>query len=431
MAANTTTRVALLERMSASIGDWQSLTTSGTGNAGGTTLIDTGLVNLAGGGDDDFCLGWYVRITSGNNNGEVRRISIYTQSDTTLTVGQAFSNQVASSVTYELHRYDPVIKLDAITRAAEELFPDLYLSLVDETLVVDDLLSNSDFETFASSAFTNWTAIGSPTLSAETSRVVHGDQSAKLIAAGGAIDALDQNLFTAVNINDVEGKTLHFKGWAWASAASAARLQVTFDGSTYTSGSYHAGDDEWEDPDTMYVSAAIPSGATEMTCRCEVSAGQTVYFDNMFAYIDPVHKYTIPSAIRRGPFRVEQQARISRGTGVFLPLGALMSGHRLKLTGKGMLSRPSTDSGTMEVGEEWAGVITSYALMWMFQSLGTNVSQSLVARFQEQSERWDLATRRLMARLGNGMSSPTVDTWRGYAVEEDSSGRYLVFQETR
>ena len=104
MAANTTTRVALLERMSASIGDWQSLTTSGTGNSGGTTLIDTGLVNLAGGGDDDFCLGWYVRITSGANNGEVRRISIYTQSSTTLTVGQAFSNQVASSGTYELHR---------------------------------------------------------------------------------------------------------------------------------------------------------------------------------------------------------------------------------------------------------------------------------------------------------------------------------------
>ena len=156
-------------------------------------------------------------------------------------------------MTYELHRYDPVVKLDSITRAAEELFPDLYLSLVDETLVVDDLLSNSDFETFASSAFTNWTAIGSPTLSAETSRVVHGDQSAKLIAASGAIDALDQNLFTAVNINDVEGKTLHFKGWVWASAASAARLQVTFDGSTYTSGSYHAGDDEWEDPDLSLI----------------------------------------------------------------------------------------------------------------------------------------------------------------------------------
>lgn len=89
-------------------------TTTSAGAVGGTTLVDASLP----GGDDEWNGKWIV-ITSGTNAGEIRRVSDYTASTTTITVGSAFTGQVASGVTFELwsERFYPGMVNDAINAA--------------------------------------------------------------------------------------------------------------------------------------------------------------------------------------------------------------------------------------------------------------------------------------------------------------------------
>ena len=96
----TTTRATLRQRLSEAIGDYHSVTSTSAGNSAATTIISTTLLDLPGGGDDDAFEGWYVMVTSGNNDTEIRRISSYITNDSTVTVGRAFSNATEPEVTF-------------------------------------------------------------------------------------------------------------------------------------------------------------------------------------------------------------------------------------------------------------------------------------------------------------------------------------------
>ena len=61
----TTTRLVMEQRVSEALGDYYSLTTTSAGNAGGTTIVATGLQDLPGGNDDDAFENWSIHITSG------------------------------------------------------------------------------------------------------------------------------------------------------------------------------------------------------------------------------------------------------------------------------------------------------------------------------------------------------------------------------
>ena len=101
------------------------------------TLIDLSLTTVIGGDDDH--LGKWIVFTSGNNDGDIARVTSYTASNTTLTfqadAGVAIEHEIAAGTTYELwdmdyspsmihdminqavinvtgHVYDPVEKLD-------------------------------------------------------------------------------------------------------------------------------------------------------------------------------------------------------------------------------------------------------------------------------------------------------------------------------
>ena len=145
----TTTSLVLIQRLSEAIGDYLSLTaSSGTS----TTVVDTDLDNLA---EDNGGVQGYVKIVTDAGGsgaapeGEIRRIkngtSGYTASSTTITVNFAFTASPASGDTYELHRFDPVVKRNAINRAIETLYPQLYLPIRDQSVVVNNRLLNSDF----------------------------------------------------------------------------------------------------------------------------------------------------------------------------------------------------------------------------------------------------------------------------------------------
>src|SRR3990167_3867737 len=361
------TRVLLLQRLSEGFDDWWSGTTTGAGSA--TTIVDTALAQLSQ-CDDDFCVNWYVRNVA---TGQIRRIPRTAgYVDSTNTITHASMTAVGNAAAYELHRINPTLKHNALLRASVLCFPSgarhgLYLPLRDESLIVDNLLLNASLDTF-STTFTNWTNIGTPTLDDETTRKVHGSGSASIVASG-ATEGIEQNIFTSVNLREAVGKGLQVQGWTFATVASAVRLRVTFNGSTYTNGEWNSGDAEWEH---SKFSATIPADATEITVSCEVTDGNTGYFDLVRAWVDPIYRYTIPTTMLRGPFEVLQQAYEDLPEGPYLPIpkyGTPTPGRVLRLTGMGLLGQPVTDATTVEIDTNQAEYFLAQASQWLYRAI--------------------------------------------------------------
>lgn len=423
----TTTRLVVLERLSDFVGDWRPLTTTSAGVAGGTTVVDTELANLTE--DNGGIQGW-VRPSSGTNSGEIRRIiagdSGYTASTTTITVNFAFTNQVASGVAYELHLIDPTYKLNAIDRAIESLFPDLYIFLRDETLVVDNLLLNQDFETFSGGAFTNWSSINAPTVAAETSRVAHGAQSASVDSSAN-VRGIEQNLFTAVNINQLAGQSLRFAGWVWADTASVVRLRITFDGTTFTNGPFHGGSSEWEPPGIGFVDAAVPANANEMTVSCEVD-GVKGYFDAMHAYVGPaITRYTLPTSVRK-LLSVQVQDNINQldDRGNFFDLSenvAPSAGRFLRLIGQNTLTLPTADTSNLEIDGEQVDLLVARAAEILAQTEWARTRDPFYKELQLEAieEVARLLPRARMRRLAASKRFH-------WSQQGDSSNKFLILE---
>ncbi len=399
-----------------------SLATTSAGDAGGTTLVDTGLKVLPGGNDDSFCNGFYVVITElvtgGPAVGEIGKVYSYTASTTTITLESALTAQIKTGTSYELHRYDPSDLNAAINRSVQLLHPHLYIAKRDETLIVDNLLTNGSLDTF-STTFTGWTNIGTPTLAAETTRKVHGSGSAS-ITASGATEGIKQNIYTTVNVREVVGNTLHVRGWNFAAVADAARIRVTFDGSTDTNGSWHGGDAEWENDSTQYIDVTIPADATEMTISLEVTDGNTGYFDLIRAWVDPVYRYTIPSAILKGPYTLSVQNDLDKPEGRFTPVDdfsveedsgtrylilghAMTPGLIMRLTGIGVLSTMSSDSGTTEIDAPRTHLVVARAAQWLFENLAADSALEGREVYEAQAAKWEKKVAQLLATPGMRM----------------------------
>ena len=432
----TLTRVLLLQRLSESWDDWWAGTTTGAGSA--TTIVDTALAQLDG-GDNDFCNNWYVRNVA---TGQIRRIlPTAGYATATGTITHASMTAVGNAAAYELHRINPTLKHNALLRASVLCFPGgnrhgLYLPLRDETLVVDNLISNWDFETFAAGAFTGWDSVGAPTLTQSTTYFVHGSNGANI--AGAASTGISQNLLTVANgfarIDQAAGKTLRMRGWLHATDASNIRLRVTFDGSTYTNGAYHSGDDDFEGPGVHYINVAIPVNATQMTVSIEKSTAVAAQADVVVAWIDPVHRYTLPTSFLRDPFAVLQQVYEDQPNGPYAPItgyGKPIAGRILRFTGMGLLSQPTTDAGTVEIDTNQAEYFLAQASQWLYRAILQGGSQQEREYIATRRQEWqqDIAQ---MEQTGTTMINLAAHDPMGvWKIEGDSTSRYLLFQQGR
>ncbi len=429
----TTTRAVLRQRLSEAMDDFFALTSSSAGDT--TSVIDTSLANLPNGNDDDAFIGWFVMIADAchSANGEIKRVADYSQSATDITVQEAFSATFGSGTTYELHRYDPVLKHNMINRALEAVWPELFLPLRDETIVVDDLLANGNFNTF-SSGFTSWTEVGSPTVTQETTIAIQGGSSAKVVSAGGADGQLTQA--PTINIPTMEGEQVTFKCWVYTTTTTTARLRLDWGGCDIDSGDYHTGADQWE---LITVTAAVPSGATQVKAICEVASGtKTAYFDAGYMFILPVYPYTLATNFLLGPYAVYQQVdEDNPGGGYDILVGQPVQGRRLRLIGKGLLSRPTTDSGTTEIDDLQVQLVVAKAAEFLNRALATGASTFQRERFQDDMLLWREEYDRLKGRPG--MKSRAIATHidntahqsNQWHMEEDSTGRILVLDHNR
>ncbi len=344
----TTTRAALRKLVYDNLGDHLAFDTTSSGSS--TTVVCTGLINEAFGGDDDGFQGFWVIITQAAHAavGEVRRAKRtggYTASSGTVTVDSAFSGTIGSGVAFELHRYHPTLIHNAINRALRRVYPLLSREILDESLVVDDRLTNSDMETWTGSAFTGWTTVGSPTLTQETTRVKHGSGSAKVVSGAGT----DAQLTQAPEIDLVAmiGTPAESAFWCWTATASVARLQLDFGVST-TNGDYHAGDSSWQ---LLKVSVAVPAAATKVQIELQTESGtNTAYFDAGWLKVGPLWQYSLPTTIRKGPHHVSIQRYEEYPEGPYDHIiGHPLSGRRIQLRGTGALSTLAADADTTQV----------------------------------------------------------------------------------
>ena len=81
---------------------------SATDTGSTTTIIDASLTTVIGGNDDH--IGKWIVFTSGNNDGDIARVTDYVASNTTLTfqadAGVAIEHEIAAGNTYELWDMD-------------------------------------------------------------------------------------------------------------------------------------------------------------------------------------------------------------------------------------------------------------------------------------------------------------------------------------
>lgn len=421
----------LREYLSRKLVDWRELSATSHGTA--TTIIDTKLARYAE--NDDAFPRWYALFTENTNDGESRISKLtggYTNSATRLTVADGYSNSTVSGDTYELHRYDPDALRHVVNRAGQTLFPHIFLPIKDKTVAIDQLLLNGAMETF-SGGFTNWTAVGSPTVTAETTRFIHGTQSAKVVASG-ADGILTQNIFTTANLHEIAGRTIYVEGWVWASVNERARIRITFDGSAYTNTPWNSGKGQWQGPDQIKLNVEVPDDATEMSIVLQTVDGATAYFDAILARINPRYNYTIPTTFREGPHWVEIQRDANNPNGTYSQLEEdeiPTPGRWLQLTGRGYLETTTADTDTISVGGSQVDLLITQAAAMFAEEMSndpTSDEQDFwnTQRLQFEREVAILEVKRKAATTLTGAGKP-----HGWHVDPSGEARLLVFDRHR
>jgi hypothetical protein len=134
----TNTLATLIDRLSQNVGDYLSevVTTAITTN---TNLVCTTLANYTN-RDRQYERFW-AYIVDKANAGVYRKVSTSMSSGIVTCLGANFTSDVANLATFQLHKYDRLLKIRAINGAARETFPNLFKYVEDITLTADSDVS--------------------------------------------------------------------------------------------------------------------------------------------------------------------------------------------------------------------------------------------------------------------------------------------------
>ena len=360
-----------------------------------------------------------------NLTSQERRVSTaasnYAASTGVVTVATAFStdadNRVDTGKALQMWAINPDRVRQAVLDALRTLSPGtLHLWVRDETLYVDNLLANNDYESaIVGGAHPSWTNAGAGiTVTAETTIVMHGSQSAKIVAGGGAAGQMYQAV--TINVKELTGKSLTLLKWVYATAADTARIRLSFDGgSTFeASHAYHSGKDQWE---LQKLTATVPTTASSVRAYNECVAAGTGYFDSGALWVNGRHirRYTAPTSLYTYNKLTVQADEDDPTEGLYLPVGGRPpAGRILRLEGKGPLTAPTADASSTELDGDRAELVAVHAALTLART---------TALFGECVPSLTDEYNALLARPGVRMWAGAQDrTW--WSVEEGST-RYV------
>jgi len=234
------TREDLRKAIGRNLGKMLTGTTSGSGST--TTALDATLF----GGDDEY-IGSYIRFTSGDNDGSVRRITDYTSSTGTMTFA-AVGATVAGSTTYELWKdqFDPQIVDEFINQSIWEITGkyfdpeenvDLHtdrinarLEIPSEIAMIQDVYYRNKFtskELLSCDSVFDETVDSDFTVSVDTEDYKRGSAANKfVIAAGASAGDIATDSITSVNLAKYDFIEFWIKSTV---ATSAGNLKILLD----------------------------------------------------------------------------------------------------------------------------------------------------------------------------------------------------------
>ena len=234
------TREDLRKAIGRNLGKMLTGTTSGSGST--TTALDATLF----GGDDEY-IGSYIRFTSGDNDGSVRRITDYTSSTGTMTFA-AVGATVAGSVSYELWKdqFDPQIVDEFINQSIWEITGkyfdpeenvDLHtdrinarLEIPSEIAMIQDVYYRNKFtskELLSCDSVFDETVDSDFTVSVDTEDYKRGSAANKfVIAAGASAGDIATDSITSVNLAKYDFIEFWIKSTV---ATSAGNLKILLD----------------------------------------------------------------------------------------------------------------------------------------------------------------------------------------------------------
>ena len=387
----------LLEGLSSFVNDWESSTTTSAGNSGGTTLIDTYMSRFG----DSHLSGMFIRLTSGTYNTQIRRITSNTQNTGTITVSPAFGGQVASGVTYELHRYDPQLKFRALDKARFDIMDDVYRLIYDETVTSDGISDTYDIPAtinlgpilairedpvgyaatwnFISdpqgNSTTYWTSssvTASTYSSNDNDRTIpkYDESCTKLVVAASTAATYSQTVAHMDNnasASTAAGRDMTFAAWVYSKIADKIRLKLTDDsGSSYSD--YHSGLG-WQ---LLAVERSISqTNATTLTVAFSIdntTDSLTAYWNRAWFYYG--NKERVTDAI----YKQEHSINIRRDDAnqQIVLTTVPPRGYQIRLMGKAPLSELGTTIATqtsnfMEVTPDTAELLYARAAEILFQ----------------------------------------------------------------
>lgn len=305
----TKTLANLRDALSTELHDYLHSTVT-TALAATNNLVDTELANVKGGTVDNFCKGWWVLVTSENNDGEIRRVSSYTAtSKTIVSLGAAWTAETAGAkATYELHKYHPTDKLDAINIVAQDIYPDLYREVVDTSLITGNILPDFNWWT-AAAAHLFWSS-STMTLARTSpgSGYTRGNRfSMKTTDAGAGDEYVLINSDDYPRLLDLQGHSVSFYVWAYpVDTDDDAEIEIytvkpTTTGTTVQTLTSTTVSEKGTFNLIKLETQAIASDIDfiEIRMRC-VTASKNVYFAEPRLVVDGINSYMLPEWFQEG-----------------------------------------------------------------------------------------------------------------------------------
>ncbi len=444
----STTLLALEQLLSQSFGDDLEFDTT-TNVAASTKVIKSTTLQNYDGGHDGYFDNWWVYITEGVNIGVNRQVSAgttYLSSSGQITVMGANLSAETAAVTCRLHRYNRDLKVNALKRAVEQLYPILHKPVDNKTLITSNMLPNGSFEDWAASTAPDFWSLNGVTAAANTTLGQHwGGVTSAHVTASTADQYLYLDSQNYPPLLDLSGLTVSFYAMAYPQAANDAFLELyTVDkaGSTQTLASTTACSSvTW----TLLKleEQKLNEDLTRLQARLRVhTINKYAIFDDAVLNGLPLTQYVLPADFQNGHlsqvmiqttgyndqpcydmasqnWSVPQEFRVIRNSGYNPPStyhvlnfnAPYVSNYRMRLIGYKQLETLSSDSATIFLDGERLNLIVAKAASIFWKSMQSPVSSQDKGRYFNEIAMWENEVNRLTYKFMMPLPSGTL--WTG------------------
>ena len=419
----STTLLTLDEGLCKLLGDFLQVSTT-TNITTDTSVISTSLRNYDRGQNNVYA-NWWIYFEEGNNIGEYRQVRAYTSSTGTLELYGANLSAETGAVQFRLTRSKFNDRLDAINTALDEIYPNLYDSIDDYSIISNNALPNSSFETNTSGTPTIYsTSDVTSTSETSTIRGVLGSKSVKLTAsADNGYLYISSDSYPS--LLDLMKYTINFRAWAYPEVEDDASLVIytkQADGTEQTltsTTSCPAG--EW----TLLKleNQKLNEDLVKIEFRFKVASNtKYVYFDEARVTGAYVYNYYIPSdydIIRRVELQVTNRSDYPEddvsefiteplygwnikydGTYYYLYIPYnLYSDRRIRILGHKQFSDLSSGSDTISIDGDKINLVLNYSAMLYNESISNTVNGNDISKYEYRASKFKSKYYELLPKM--------------------------------